>query len=158
MATTGIGGCIAGAFALPLLGFGLSGITAGSFAASIQGPAVAAGSLFAILQSLGATGMGILLFGSLGAAVGVLSPFTAKLGWCSGNCDHTTPNNHQDQDQDQQPVEAEAEELLNEESTVSDNIVTNRIVEPQDVIRNVKLNGDVKDTHFTLYPKLISKY
>jgi hypothetical protein len=31
-------------------------------AASIQGPAVTAGSLFAILQSLGATGMGILLW------------------------------------------------------------------------------------------------
>ena len=51
------------------LGFGLGGITAGSFAASIQGPAVVAGSMFAVLQSLGATGMGILLFGSIGAAV-----------------------------------------------------------------------------------------
>jgi hypothetical protein len=137
MAATGIGGSIAGACALPLLGFGLGGIIAGSFAASIQGPAVAAGSLFAILQSLGATGMGILLVGSVGAAVGVLSPLTAKLGWCSGNCDHATPNN-QDQDQDQQPaeaeVEAEAEESLNEESTVSDNNVTNSIVEPQDAV------------------------
>ena len=43
---------------LPLLGFGIGGIAAGSIAASIQGPAVAAGSVFAVLQSLGATGMG----------------------------------------------------------------------------------------------------
>ena len=55
-----------GGIALPFLGFGLEGITAGSFAASIQGPAVVAGSMFAVLQSLGATGMGILLFGSIG--------------------------------------------------------------------------------------------
>jgi hypothetical protein len=68
----------------PFLGFGLGGISAGSFAASIQGPAVVAGSFFAVLQSLGATGIGILLFGSIGGAIGLLSPLVAKLGWCNG--------------------------------------------------------------------------
>jgi hypothetical protein len=69
MAGSSLAGTFLGVIALPLLGFGLGGITAGSFAAGIQGPAVVAGSMFAVLQSLGATGMGILLFGSIGAAV-----------------------------------------------------------------------------------------
>ncbi|KAI3631000.1 hypothetical protein MIR68_010984 [Amoeboaphelidium protococcarum] len=74
---------VAGAAALPLLGFGLGGISAGSFAAWIQGPAIAAGSAFAILQSLGATGMGIVLFGSIGSAVGLILPLAGSLGWCT---------------------------------------------------------------------------
>ena len=78
---------VLGAAALPLLGFGLGGIVGGSVAASIQGPAVVAGSMFAVLQSLGATGMGILLFGSIGAAIGVLTPLLASLGWCT--CDQS---------------------------------------------------------------------
>jgi hypothetical protein len=72
---------ILGGIAFPYLGFGLGGITAGSFAASIQGPAVVAGSMFAVLQSLSATGMGSLLLGSIRAAVRVLAPIAAKLGW-----------------------------------------------------------------------------
>jgi Interferon-induced 6-16 family len=84
----GFGGVCCGAALLPALGFGLGGITAGSFAAGIQGPAVVAGSLFATLQSLGATGMGILLFGSMGGAIGVLAPLATQLGWCNGNCNH----------------------------------------------------------------------
>jgi hypothetical protein len=87
---SGLAGLAVGAIALPALGFGLSGITAGSFAASIQGPAVVAGSAFAVLQSLGATGLGIVLFGSLGGAVGALAPLTAKLGWCDSSCGETT--------------------------------------------------------------------
>lgn len=83
----GLGSMFLGGAALPLLGFGLSGITAGSIAAGLQGPAVVAGSMFAILQSLGATGMGILLFGSIGAAIGVLTPLLAMLGWCEGHDD-----------------------------------------------------------------------
>jgi hypothetical protein len=55
---SGLAGTLLGVIALPLLGFGIGGIVAGSIAASIQGPAVAAGSVFAVLQSLGATGMG----------------------------------------------------------------------------------------------------
>jgi hypothetical protein len=84
IAGSSLAGSVLGGFLLPFLGFGLQGITAGSFAASIQGPAVAAGSLFAVLQSLGATGMGIILFGSIGAAMGVIAPIATKLGWCNG--------------------------------------------------------------------------
>lgn len=62
IAGSGLAGTILCGIVLPFLGFGLGGITAGSFAASIQGPAVVAGSMFAVLQSLGATGMGILFF------------------------------------------------------------------------------------------------
>lgn len=49
---------------------------------------MAAGSLFAILQSLGATGLGILLFGSVGAGLGLLTSSAAALGWCT--CDSDT--------------------------------------------------------------------
>jgi hypothetical protein len=80
----GLGGMVVGAVTLPALGFGLGGIWSGSIAAWLQGPAVVAGSWFAIFQSLGATGMGILLFGSLGAAVGVIAPLASRLGWCNG--------------------------------------------------------------------------
>ena len=90
IAGSGLAGNIFNWFALPFLGFGLGGITAGSFAANIQGPAVVAVSMFAVLQSLGETGMGILLFGSIGAAVGVLAPIAAKLGWCNGCNDADT--------------------------------------------------------------------
>ena len=82
----GLAGVLLGGLALPALGFGLGGIAAGSFAAGVQGPAVVAGSLFAVLQSLGATGMGILLFGSIGGAIGVVAPIAAQLGWCDGSC------------------------------------------------------------------------
>ena len=51
------GGALVCAAGLPILaGFGTGGVVAGSLAASIQGPAVAAGSWFAMAQSLGATG------------------------------------------------------------------------------------------------------
>lgn len=89
---SGVGGLILGTIALPFLGFGLGGIAAGSFAAAMQGPAVVAGSMFAVLQSLGATGMGILLFGSTGAAIGILAPLTAKLGWCEGCIPPSSPS------------------------------------------------------------------
>ena len=82
----GVSGMVLGAVALPALGFGLSGITSGSIAAGLQMPSVVAGSWFAILQSLGATGMGILLFGSIGAAIGIFAPLATRLGWCNG-CD-----------------------------------------------------------------------
>ena len=93
MIGSGLGGMILGVLALPLLGFGLGGISAGSFAASIQGPAVVAGSMFAVLQSLGATGMGILLFGSITGAIGILTPLAAQLGWCNGCCNDTDTAN-----------------------------------------------------------------
>ena len=54
---------------LPAIGFGSAGVIAGSLAASVQGPAVAAGSYFAVLQSIGAT---VTTVGAMatGAAVG----------------------------------------------------------------------------------------
>lgn len=59
----GIGGSILGAMALPLIGFGAGGVTAGSYAAAWQSLIgnVVARSLFATLQSLGATSLGIVL-------------------------------------------------------------------------------------------------
>lgn len=78
----------AGFMLLPLLGFGASGVVAGSTAAAWQSSlgAVAAGSLFATLQSLGATGLGVLLFGGTGSALGLLSSLAVKLDWCTGDC------------------------------------------------------------------------
>lgn len=83
---TTVGGL--GALMLPLLGFGAGGIAAGSTAAAWQSSigSVAAGSLFATLQSLGATGMGVLLFGSTGSALGLLTSLAVKLDWCTGDC------------------------------------------------------------------------
>lgn len=77
-----------GALMLPLLGFGAGGIAAGSTAAAWQSSlgSVAAGSLFATLQSLGATGLGVLLFGSTGSALGLLGSLAVKLDWCTGDC------------------------------------------------------------------------
>lgn len=70
---------------LPLLGFTAGGIAAGSAAAGWQSSigAVAAGSLFAVLQSLGATGLGTLVFGGIGTALGLLSSIASRLGWCT---------------------------------------------------------------------------
>ncbi|KAH0554917.1 interferon alpha-inducible protein 6-like [Cotesia glomerata] len=88
---TAAGGAI-GACVLPFLGFGSTGVAAGSFAASWQGPAVAAGSVFAICQSLGATGLGILLFGATGSviggvgALGLIHKYREKFDWCC--CDN----------------------------------------------------------------------
>lgn len=58
----------------------------GSLAAGWQSSLalVPAGSWFATFQSLGATGVGIPLIGSGGAAIGTLAPLAAKLGWCNG--------------------------------------------------------------------------
>jgi hypothetical protein len=84
LASTVVGG-IAGFSILPLLGFGLAGITGGSIAASWQASigAVEAGSLFAFLQSLGATGVGIVSFGTTTAAIGFLGSVAARLNWCT---------------------------------------------------------------------------
>lgn len=79
---------IMGALTLPLLGFGAGGVAKGSAAAAWQSyiGVVAAGSLFAFLQSVGATGVGILLFGSAVAALGLLTSSATRLGWCNGDC------------------------------------------------------------------------
>lgn len=85
-----VGGGLLGALALPLFGFGAGGVAAGSFAASWQSSIgiVAAGTLFATLQSLGATGLGVLMFGGLGAATGLLGTLAARLNWCKDDCDY----------------------------------------------------------------------
>lgn len=82
------GGGIIGASALRLIGFRSGGVTAKSFAATWQSKigSVAAGSLFATLQSLGATGLGTIMFGSIGAALGLLASIASRLGWCEDNC------------------------------------------------------------------------
>merc|ERR1712047_43423 len=61
--------CIGAAVCLAAFGFTTAGIVAGSFAASIQGASVAAGSMFAIAQSVGATGA-LYAASMKGAAVG----------------------------------------------------------------------------------------
>lgn len=63
----GIVGGAVGAYALSFFGFTGAGISAGSWAAAWQGPQVIAGSIFAMFQSLGATGDGSLLFGAVGS-------------------------------------------------------------------------------------------
>ena len=78
-----VGGGV-GVALLPLAGFGLGGIVAGSIAASWQSAigAVTTGSVFATLQSLGATGLGMLLFGTAGAGIGILTTYARKFGFC----------------------------------------------------------------------------
>lgn len=84
-----------GVLMLPLLGFGAGGVVAGSTAAAWQSSigSVAAGRLFATLQSLGATGLGVLLFGSTGSALGLLGSLAVKLDWCTGECSPEKGNN-----------------------------------------------------------------
>lgn len=82
-----ISGGVLGAIVLPLMGFSTAGVAAGTAAAAWQSSigsagTIATGSLFSVLQSLGATGLGIILFGSVGAALGLLGTAAAKLGWC----------------------------------------------------------------------------
>lgn len=79
-----LGTGLVGFVALPLIGFGAGGVVGGSIAASWQSSIgiVTAGSLFSILQSLGATGLGSLIFGSIGTGLGLLSTLAVKLDWC----------------------------------------------------------------------------
>ena len=80
------GVCLAAAYSpylvLGKLGFGATGIAAGSMAASSQGTAVAAGSWFAWAQSTAATGLG---FWKLGAASA--GTFTFIRGATQGKCE-----------------------------------------------------------------------
>ena len=76
---TAVGG-ISGGLLLPVIGFGSGGVTAGTIAAAWHSGigTVASGSAFALMQSLGATGFGNLLFGSIGAGVGALTTFALR--------------------------------------------------------------------------------
>ncbi|KAG8958838.1 hypothetical protein FRC03_008748 [Tulasnella sp. 419] len=66
------------------LGWGAAGVVGGSFAALIQTPFTAAGSLFAILQSVGATsatiGVGGILQAIAGVSMGIGGVFAALFG------------------------------------------------------------------------------
>ena len=69
-----VGNTIVGGVDVPLvlgeMGFGSAGVTANSLAATLQTPFTAAGSSFAILQSVGATGSGVLIGAEIGAVIG----------------------------------------------------------------------------------------
>lgn len=73
-----------GARTLSIIGFGAGGIVAGGFAAAWQAGIgnAAAGTLFATLQSLGASGLGACLFGFQGAVVGAVIPVLLRYKWC----------------------------------------------------------------------------
>jgi hypothetical protein len=75
-----VGGVAGSAVAAPVvvttvqaIGFSASGVLAGSLAALIQSPVTAAGSLFAICQSIGATGAVGVAVPVVGAVVGAVA-------------------------------------------------------------------------------------
>ena len=73
-----------------MAGFTSAGIAVGSLAASLQGPAVVAGSYFAIVQSTGALGAGAcaLVGAKVGLFAGVSGVATGIAGvttWVAGN-------------------------------------------------------------------------
>lgn len=97
------GGCVVGGLlggaVLPIMGFGSAGVADGSMASSWKSSIglVSAGSTFSLLQSLGATGSGIILFGSVGAvggggALGLIHKHASKFGWRKYNGRHTRSN------------------------------------------------------------------
>ena len=63
-------GVVAAPVALGAIGFGAAGIVAGSLAASVQGPAVVAGGLFATLQAFAADGGFTVMGGTTAVAAG----------------------------------------------------------------------------------------
>lgn len=96
-----VGGSILGGLLgiaiLPVLGFTSAGVLSGSFAASWQSALglVSAGSTFALLQSLGATGIGVLLFGGIGTvtgggALGLIARYVSAFNWCECGLENVT--------------------------------------------------------------------
>ena len=67
--TAGVVGIVAAPFVLTGLGFGTTGVAAGSIAASVQGPATVAGGWFASCQSAGVVGMAVSTKAGIGAAI-----------------------------------------------------------------------------------------
>lgn len=73
-ATAAVAGPVAVTTGVGLLGFGTGGITAGSWAAGFMasyGGTVASGSACAVLQSVGAAGLGVVGVGAFAAVGGV---------------------------------------------------------------------------------------
>ncbi|XP_031641030.1 uncharacterized protein LOC116352517 [Contarinia nasturtii] len=76
-------GCAIGTMILPAIGFTGNGVAPLSYAATWQSGIgnVAAGSLFSIGQSMGATGAGTVLFGGTGALIGAaIAPYAKTIG------------------------------------------------------------------------------
>ena len=84
-------------FALPVLGFGSAGVTAGSIAAIAQSSSVAAGSTFAALQSVGAVGItgatSAAIVGSAATGGAIVGGMTS-----SGKDDKDSGNDGNDED------------------------------------------------------------
>lgn len=84
--TVAVGGAV-GYYLLPTVGFSPIGPDPGTYAAAWQSSigVVPAKSLFAICQSLGMTGTGVVIIGSTTAALTFLAGLVAanKLDWCT---------------------------------------------------------------------------
>lgn len=80
-------GFVLGLAALPMLGFTASGVMAGSLAAAWQSSIgnVTAGSMFAILQSLGTAVYSKIMFGSVVGGLIALRQYAVQMNFCT--CD-----------------------------------------------------------------------
>ena len=69
-----------------IAGFGTAGVVVGSIAAAVQGPAVVAGSAFAVAQSFGATGVFVAGAASGATVGGTIATLTASYTDCFKAC------------------------------------------------------------------------
>lgn len=125
--------------------FHIIGSAAAAWQSSIG--SVAAGSLFAVLQSLGATGLGILLFGSVGAGLGLLSSSAAAIGWCTCEQDKnaqeptndpiekTESSTKSEQDTNAQESSNNSIEKIDSQEKADENVVDNKVGSVKDKIQ-----------------------